>query len=104
MKMKKYTLFSILFLFSLSVLMMIRQLASNSFFLSMINDVYTYTSWTWQFTEALKEGTIYPRWMALDFWGYGAPTFILYCHELYKVSVTLSGRHRHVFPCQRILL
>ena len=58
--------------------MMLRQLLSEGYFSCIIEDTYTYTSWAWQFKEALKEGVIYPRWLPLNFWGYGSPTFILY--------------------------
>lgn len=75
---KKYTIFSIVILFFLSVLIMLRQLTSSDYFSNTINDTFTYTSWAWQFTEALKEGIIYPRWMPLNFWDYGSPVFILY--------------------------
>ena len=43
-----------------------------------MEDTYASTSWAWQFIQALKEGIIYPRWLPLNFWGYGSPTFILY--------------------------
>jgi hypothetical protein len=75
---RKYTIFSILFLFFLSALIMLRQLKSPDYFSCIIEDSYTYTSWAWQFIQALKEGVIYPRWLPLNFWGYGSPTFILY--------------------------
>lgn len=68
----------ILLIFFLTSAVMYKQLMSNSFFLSMIGDAYTYTSWAWQFTQSLKEGILYPRWMPLFFWGYGSPSFILY--------------------------
>jgi len=58
--------------------MMLRQLLTEGYFSCIIEDTYTYTSWAWQFIEALKEGIIYPRWLPLNFWGYGSPTFILY--------------------------
>ena len=74
----KYTIFCMVFLFCLSALIMLRQLISGDYFSCIIEDSYTYTSWAWQFVEALKEGVIYPRWMPLNFWGYGSPTFILY--------------------------
>jgi uncharacterized membrane protein len=57
---------------------MFRQLTTEVFFSVHIGDTYAYTSWAWQFIEALKDGVIYPRWTHLDFWGYGSPTFILY--------------------------
>jgi hypothetical protein len=75
---RKHTIFVIAVLFFLSALMMLRQLASSNYFSCIIQDSYTYTSWAWQFIEALKEGIIYPRWLPLNFWGYGGPTFILY--------------------------
>jgi uncharacterized membrane protein len=78
MNSKKYTIFSILFLLVLSALMMLRQLKTPAYFSSFIADSFTYTSRAWQFIEALKKGVIYPRWLSLDFWGYGSPTFIIY--------------------------
>src|SRR4030042_2714938 len=78
MSSRKYTILSILILFFLSGLIMLRQLTSTVFFSCFISDTFTYTSWAWQFTEALKEGIVYPRWIPLNFWGYGSPTFILY--------------------------
>jgi 6-pyruvoyl-tetrahydropterin synthase related domain len=74
---KKF-LISLLFLFLLSVLMMMRQLTTHGYFSVTINDTFTYTSWAWQFVEALKEGIIYPRWTPLSFWNYGSPSFVLY--------------------------
>ena len=73
-----YDRFSIAFLFVLSALLMLKQLASSSYFTVNIEDAFVYPSWAWQFTEALKEGNFYPRWMPLNFWGYGSPTFLLY--------------------------
>jgi hypothetical protein len=58
--------------------MMLRQLTTHGYFSVTINDTFTYTSWAWQFVEALKEGIIYPRWTPLSFWGYGSPSFVLY--------------------------
>ena len=75
---KKYTIFSILILFFLSAAIMLRQLKCAHYFSCIIEDSYTYTSWAWQFIQALKEGVIYPRWLPLNFWGYGGPNFILY--------------------------
>jgi len=57
---------------------MAKQLQTHGYFSCTINDTYTYTSWAWQFIDALKEEIIYPRWTPLNFWGYGSPTFILY--------------------------
>ena len=74
----KYTIFSIAFLFFLSALMMFKQIVSAGYFSCIIEDSYTYTSWAGQFIQALKEGIIYPRWLPLNFWGYGSPTFIIY--------------------------
>ena len=74
----KSTLISILLLFFIAALMLLRQLVSEGYFSCLIEDTYNYTSWAWQFTEALKEGILYPRWLPLNFWGYGSPTFILY--------------------------
>ena len=68
----------LLLLFLLSGVMMLRQLLVSDYFSVIKNDVYTYTNWAWQFNEALQEGIIYPRWLPLDFWGYGGPVFILY--------------------------
>jgi hypothetical protein len=73
-----YNRFSIAFLFALALLLMFRQLASSSYFTVVVNDAYIYPSWAFQFKEALAEGIIYPRWMPLNFWGYGSPTFLLY--------------------------
>jgi uncharacterized membrane protein len=75
---RKYTMLSVLFLFFLAGLLMIRQITSQGYFSCINEDTYTYTSWAWQFAEALKEGNIYPRWLALNYWGYGGPVFILY--------------------------
>jgi len=75
---KKHIFFFITGLFCLSALVMLRQLISSAYFSCIIQDSFDYTSWAWQFTQALKEGVIYPRWLPLNFWGYGSPTFILY--------------------------
>jgi hypothetical protein len=73
-----YNRFSVVVLLVLSALLMLRQLASTSYFTVDVGDVFIYPSWAWQFKEALKEGVIYPRWLPLNFWGYGSPTFLLY--------------------------
>ena len=73
-----YDCFCIAFIFLLSLLLMLKQLASSSYFTIVVSDAYIYPSWAWQFKDALKEGIIYPRWMPLNFWGYGSPTFLLY--------------------------
>jgi hypothetical protein len=75
---RKSILISIALLFFISAFMMLRQLMSHAYFSCITEDTFTYTSWAWQFIEALKEGIIYPRWLPLNFWGYGSPTFILY--------------------------
>lgn len=72
------TFFIITCLFLLSVIVMARQLGLSGYFSVNTIDTYTYASWSWQFNAALKEGIIYPRWLPLSFWGYGAPTFVLY--------------------------
>ena len=72
------TVLSAVFLFSLSALVMSRQLVSQDFFSCSLIDSYQYSSWAWQFAAALKEGIVYPRWTPLSFWGYGSPTFVLY--------------------------
>ena len=69
---------AILVIFLLSLIIMSKQLVTCGYFSVITEDVITYTSWAWQFASALHEGLIYPRWMSLDFWGYGSPTFILY--------------------------
>ena len=75
---KKHIILIIAVLFFLSALIMLRQLISSAYFSCIIQDSFDYTSWAWQFTQALKEGIIYPRWLPLNFWGYGSPAFILY--------------------------
>jgi len=75
--MKYSTFFNISLLFLLSVFIMFRQLIIPGYFSCIIQDTFDYTSWSWQFTEALKEGAIYPRWTPLSYWGYGSPCFIL---------------------------
>jgi uncharacterized membrane protein len=74
----KGAIFSLVVLVLLSVVMMFRQLKTSGYFSCMIGDTYIYTSWASQFIATLKDGVIYPRWTAMDFWGYGSPTFILY--------------------------
>jgi uncharacterized membrane protein len=75
---RKYTIFSILFLFFLSALVMLRQLEIRGYFSCHMEDVHAFTSRAWQFVEALKEGIIYPGWASLNFRGYGSPAFIFY--------------------------
>jgi uncharacterized membrane protein len=72
------TIGSVTFLFVLSAIVMSRQLGTAGYFGCLKEDTYTFSSWAWQFTESLKEGIIYPRWVSLSFWGYGSPTFVLY--------------------------
>lgn len=90
MNCRNSTAFSLFLLFLISALLMLRQLVTDGYFSVIINDTFTYTSWAWQFTEALKEGVIYPRWTALNFWGYGSPTFILYPPLAYYPTAFLS--------------
>jgi len=78
MSQRKHIIFSIAILFLLSALIMLRQVISSAYFSCIIQDSFDYTSWAWQFVQALKEGIIYPRWLPLNFWGYGSPAFILY--------------------------
>lgn len=75
---KKHNILSILILLFVSALIMYKQLGSTNYFSIFIDDSITFSNWTWQFIEALKEGILYPRWISLNFWGYGSPTFILY--------------------------
>ena len=70
-------LISILVIFLISALVMFRQLLSKGYFSCHAEDTYAYVSWAWQFVEALKEGIIYPRWLPVNYWGYGGPMFIL---------------------------
>lgn len=70
--------------------MMLRQLVSTGYFSVTINDTFAYTSWAFQFIESLKDGVIYPRWMSLNFWGYGSPTFILYPPLAYYLVALFS--------------
>jgi hypothetical protein len=46
-----------------------------------------------EFNESFRQGILYPRWMAEDFWGYGSPMFVLYSPFLYIMSsaMNLSG-------------
>ncbi len=78
MKKRNSIISSILVLFFLSFSIMLRQLSSPGYVSVNINDTFAYASWAWQFTKSIKEGLIYPRWMPLNFWGYGSPTFIFY--------------------------
>jgi len=78
MNSRKYTILSILVLFFPFRIDHAKTAHIDSFFSCFISDTFTYTSWAWQFTEALKEGIVYPRWIPPNFWGYGSPTFILY--------------------------
>ncbi|HEX9063033.1 MAG TPA: 6-pyruvoyl-tetrahydropterin synthase-related protein, partial [Clostridia bacterium] len=75
---KYFSALSVVFLFFLSLLMMFRQLTTPAYFSIVNNDAYSYSSWAFQLSNALREGIIYPRWMPLDFAGYGSPTFVYY--------------------------
>jgi uncharacterized membrane protein len=77
-KERKSILISILVIFFISALIMLRQLISKEYFSCHGEDTFAYVSWAWQFVEALKEGVIYPRWLPVNFWDYGGPTFILH--------------------------
>ena len=70
--------------------MMLRQLLVSDYCSVIKNDVYTYTNWAWQFNEALQEGITYPRWLPLDFWGYGGPIFILYPPLAYYLTAFIN--------------
>jgi len=75
---KKHNILSILLLLFFSALIMYKQLGSTNYFSIFVDDSITFSNWAWHFIEALKEGILYPRWISLNFWGYGSPTFILY--------------------------
>lgn len=66
------------FIFLLSIIIMIKQLTTPAYFTIVNNDAFSYSSWAFQLSEALREGVIYPRWMPLDFGGYGSPSFVYY--------------------------
>jgi len=78
LKDKQSVIFSTLSLLVISALIMLRQLTVPGYFSVQPYDIYNYSSMAAQFTGALHEGFIYPRWLPLNFWGYGSPTFILY--------------------------
>jgi uncharacterized membrane protein len=77
-------------LFSLASLIMLRQLVTDGYFSCITEDTLTFTSWAWQFIEALKEGVIYPRWLPLNSWGYGSPLFILYSPLAYYLTALFT--------------
>jgi len=72
-------------LFFLAALIMLRQLVTEGYFSCITEDAYTFTSWAWQFVEALKEGILYPRWLSLNSWSYGSATFIFYSPLAYYI-------------------
>jgi hypothetical protein len=69
---------------------MFKQLVSEDYFSCITEDTLTFTSWAWQFVEALKEGIMYPRWMPLNSWGYGSPIFILYAPLAYYLTALFT--------------
>jgi hypothetical protein len=69
---------------------MFKQLVSGGYFSCITEDTLTFTSWAWQFGEALKEGVMYPRWMPLNSWGYGSAIFILYSPLAYYLSALFT--------------
>ncbi len=75
---KRTTILSVLLILLITSIVMFRQLTNDMYFSCITPDTLAYTSWAVQFIEALKEGIAYPRWLPLNFWGYGSPTFILY--------------------------
>jgi len=75
---KRYIDKNLVCIFIAAVCLMYPQLKSNSYFSTNYSDACAYTSWALQFIEALREGIAYPRWMPLNFWGYGSPTFLTY--------------------------
>lgn len=77
-KIRKKTAVYIILIFLTSALIMGRQILSTDYFSATEDDTFAYTSWAIQFIDALKEGIIYPRWIPLNFWRYGSPTFIFY--------------------------
>lgn len=77
-KIRKKTAVYIILIFLTSTLIMGRQIMSFNYFYVSTDDTFAYTSWAIQFIDALKEGIIYPRWIPLNFWKYGSPTFIFY--------------------------
>lgn len=85
------TVFVVVCIFFLSMVVMARQLGEPGYFSVNTIDTNTYASWAWQFNEALKEGIIYPRWLSLNFWGYGSPTFVLYPPLAFYLVALLSS-------------
>ncbi|MFZ3207514.1 MAG: 6-pyruvoyl-tetrahydropterin synthase-related protein [Geobacteraceae bacterium] len=90
MKKRTPTLYRLLLLLALATALMLRQLITDGYFSVISGDTVSYTSWAWQFNEALKEGILYPRWTSLNFWGYGSPTFILYSPLAFYLAALLN--------------
>ena len=49
-------------------------------------DIAYHINWSSQVSTAIKEGVLYPRWMALSNEGYGSPTMIFYAPLFYWIT------------------
>ncbi len=59
------------------------------FGLNGLGDLRWHIGWVQNFSEQLKEGIIYPRWLANTNFGYGSPTFVFYPPFVYYVGSIL---------------
>lgn len=69
---------------------MMPQLLSSGYSSCLDSDAITFVSWASEFSSSFKHGTIYPRWTAQSFWGYGSPTFILYSPLAFHITTLIS--------------
>lgn len=73
-----------------AALVLLPQLLTPGAYSCIIEDVTYYVNWTRQFSGALSEGVLYPRWMADAHAGFGNPTFVFYSPLMMYVTGILA--------------
>jgi uncharacterized membrane protein len=54
--------------------------------LNGLGDLRWHITWIQHFSEQIREGIVYPRWLAGTNFGYGSPTFVFYPPLVYYIA------------------